>query len=137
MSPRCDAAERGIPSGAMMFAQRNFIENEMKKITPKTPTNESGLPQLIMMGESIRQIWVNFLFGVLFCHNFFSRKSPYFNIIFAILIIIIITIIPGVVPIGVLLVAIGYRGAVVLGATPAGARQRFVGQAVIVRVQST
>ena len=25
-SPRCDAAERGVPSGAIMFAQRNFIE---------------------------------------------------------------------------------------------------------------
>ena len=25
-SPRCDAAERGVPSGAVLFAQRNFIE---------------------------------------------------------------------------------------------------------------
>ena len=25
-SPRCDAAERGIPSGAILFAWRNFIE---------------------------------------------------------------------------------------------------------------
>ena len=25
-SPRCDAAERGVPSGAMLFAQRNFIK---------------------------------------------------------------------------------------------------------------
>ena len=25
-SPRCEAAERGIPSGAVLFAQRNFIE---------------------------------------------------------------------------------------------------------------
>ena len=25
-SPRCDAAERGLPSGAILFAQRNFIE---------------------------------------------------------------------------------------------------------------
>ena len=25
-SPRCDAAERGVPSGAILFAQRNFIE---------------------------------------------------------------------------------------------------------------
>ena len=29
------------------------------KITPAAPKNESGLVQLIMMGESIRQIWVN------------------------------------------------------------------------------
>ena len=28
------------------------------KITPNTPKNESGLTQLIMMGECIRQIWV-------------------------------------------------------------------------------
>ena len=25
-SPRCDAAKRGVPSGAILFAQRNFIE---------------------------------------------------------------------------------------------------------------
>ena len=24
-SPRCDAAERGVPSGAILFAQRNFF----------------------------------------------------------------------------------------------------------------
>ena len=29
------------------------------KITPNTAKNESGLVQLIMMGKSIRQIWVN------------------------------------------------------------------------------
>ena len=30
-SPRCDAAERGVPSGAILFAQRNFIEKLDKK----------------------------------------------------------------------------------------------------------
>ena len=25
-SPRCDATERGVPSGAILFAYRNFIE---------------------------------------------------------------------------------------------------------------
>ena len=25
-SPRCDAAECGVPSGAILFAQRNFVE---------------------------------------------------------------------------------------------------------------
>ena len=30
------------------------------KITPNTHKNQSGLIQLIMMGESIRQIWVKF-----------------------------------------------------------------------------
>ena len=41
-SPRCDAAERGVPSGAVLFAQRNFIEKlDKKKIkkTPNTPKN--------------------------------------------------------------------------------------------------
>ena len=52
-SPRCDAAERGEPSGAILFAQRSFIKNEIK-ITPNTPKNESGLTQMIMMGKSIR-----------------------------------------------------------------------------------
>ena len=32
------------------------------KITPGVPNNESGLIQLIMMGESIRQIWVKHQF---------------------------------------------------------------------------
>ena len=30
-SPRCDAAERGVPSGAILFASRNFIEKLDKK----------------------------------------------------------------------------------------------------------
>ena len=30
-SPRCDAAERGVPSGAILFALRNFIEKSDKK----------------------------------------------------------------------------------------------------------
>ena len=29
------------------------------KITPDAPKNESGLAQMIKMGKSIRQIWVN------------------------------------------------------------------------------
>ena len=29
-SPRCDAVERGIPSGAILFAQRNSSKNEIK-----------------------------------------------------------------------------------------------------------
>ena len=33
------------------------------KITPNSPKNESGLTQLIRMGESIRQIWVKHLFS--------------------------------------------------------------------------
>ena len=35
------------------------------KNSPNTPKNEKGLIQMIMMGESIRQIWVNcFLFYI-------------------------------------------------------------------------
>ena len=29
-SPRCDAAERGVPSGAILFAQRISWKNEIK-----------------------------------------------------------------------------------------------------------
>ena len=52
-SPRCDAAERGVPSGAILFAYRIFID---LKITPDAPKNESGLTQMIMMGKFIRHI---------------------------------------------------------------------------------
>ena len=31
-SPRCDAAKRGVPSGAILFAWRNFIENLNKSL---------------------------------------------------------------------------------------------------------
>ena len=52
--------ERGVPSGAILFAQRKFVEKwDKNSITPNTPKNESGLNQLIALGESIRQIWVN------------------------------------------------------------------------------
>ena len=57
-SPRCDAAERGVPSWAFLSAWRNFTKTEIK-ITPNNAKNESGVTQLIMMGKSIRQIWVN------------------------------------------------------------------------------
>ena len=55
-SPRCDAAERGVPSGAILFAYRNFFEkwNKTFKITPEAPQYENGLAQMTMMGESIR-----------------------------------------------------------------------------------
>ena len=29
-SPRCDAAKRSVPSGVILFANVNFIENEIK-----------------------------------------------------------------------------------------------------------
>ena len=67
-SPRWDAAaERGVPSGAILFAKRIFIKNLFKnlKITPDAPKNESGLAQMIKMGKSIRQIWVNVKFQTL------------------------------------------------------------------------
>ena len=45
-SPRCDAAERGVPSGVILFAKRIFIKNLFKKlkITHDAPRNESGHP---------------------------------------------------------------------------------------------
>ena len=58
-SPRCDTAKRGVPSGAFLFADMIFIENEIKMIiTPDDPKNEYGLIQMIRMGNSIRLIWV-------------------------------------------------------------------------------
>ena len=56
-SPRCDAAECGVPSGAILLHRKISSKNEIE-ITPNTPKNERGLIQLIMMVESIRQIWV-------------------------------------------------------------------------------
>ena len=51
-SPRCDAAERGVPSGAILFAYRNFIEKWSKILKSHLwpLKNESGLAQMIMMG---------------------------------------------------------------------------------------
>ena len=43
---------------------------EKLKITSNTPKNESGLIQLIMMGESICQIWIN----CSVCNVLFLRK---------------------------------------------------------------
>ena len=46
-SPRCDAAERGVPSGAILFAERILIQKLnkiLKKITPDAPKHESGHP---------------------------------------------------------------------------------------------
>ena len=51
--PRCDAAERGVPSGAILFAYRIFI-GKLNKIL-------KSLTKMIMMGKSIRQIQVNVL----------------------------------------------------------------------------
>ena len=68
-SPRCDAAERGVPSGAILFAQRNFIEkwNTILKSHLRPLKIGSGLSQLIMVGESIRQIWINHACQTLVC----------------------------------------------------------------------
>ena len=30
-SPRCDAAERGVPSGTILFAKESLSKNEIKK----------------------------------------------------------------------------------------------------------
>ena len=45
--------------GLFCLLNKNSSKNGIKlKISPNTPKNESGLIQLIMMGETIRQIWV-------------------------------------------------------------------------------
>ena len=51
-SPRYDAADRSVPSGAIPLAYRSFIENEIKmkkKNTPDAPKNENGLIQMTRM----------------------------------------------------------------------------------------
>ena len=39
------------------------------KILPEARKNESGLTQMIMMGESVRQIWVKLKHGQLRLHD--------------------------------------------------------------------
>ena len=50
-SPKCDATKRIIPSGAILFAEKIFIEKS--KNTLDVPKNESGLIQMIRMCKSI------------------------------------------------------------------------------------
>ena len=64
-SPRCDAAEHGIPSEAILFAYRNCIEkwNKILNSHLRPLKMKCGLVQFIMMGESIRQICVKQYFA--------------------------------------------------------------------------
>ena len=57
-SPRCDAAASHLRLSCLNREISSKNESKNKKITPNTPKNESGLTQLIMLGESIHQIWV-------------------------------------------------------------------------------
>ena len=59
-SPRCDAEKLGSPSGAILFAEKIFIEklNKNEKNTPDVPKNENGLIQMIRLRKSIRHMWV-------------------------------------------------------------------------------
>ena len=49
-NPRCDAAKRGVPSGAILFPFKTFIERCNK--------NKSGLAQMIRMGKPICHTYV-------------------------------------------------------------------------------
>ena len=64
-SSGCDAAEHGVPSGAILFAKKIKCPfeklNKIKKITPDSPRNESGHIKIITMGKSIRNKWVHVL----------------------------------------------------------------------------
>ena len=46
-SPRCDGANRGVPSAANLFAQRSFIKKIeieiLKHTSPDVPKNKSGI----------------------------------------------------------------------------------------------
>ena len=59
MTPQNAASHLGL----LCLHREISSKNEFKEIktTPNTPTNESGLNQLITMEESIRQIWVNLI----------------------------------------------------------------------------
>ena len=58
---RRDADEGGVPSGAILFAWKNFIEkwNENSKSLLKSIKNDSGRTQVIMGKKSLRRKWVN------------------------------------------------------------------------------
>ena len=59
-SPKCDVASHlGLFCLHREISSKNEINNKM---TPNTPKNESELTQMTTMGESIRQVWVNFRF---------------------------------------------------------------------------
>ena len=49
-NPICDAAKRGVPSRAILFPFKNFIERGNK--------NKSGLSQMIRMGKPICHTYV-------------------------------------------------------------------------------
>ena len=51
--PRCDAAERGIPSGAILFALKNLIGKWNKNLKLLLT------PLKMKVGKSICHIWVN------------------------------------------------------------------------------
>ena len=59
-NPRCDAAERGVASEAILFAWRKYIEKWSKNSKSLLMTLKmKGLVQMITMGKSIRHIWFN------------------------------------------------------------------------------
>ena len=64
----CKNAERGISSGALLFAYGNSTPNEIKLDINISdfPKNENGLTQLIRMEKSIRHIRVKKVEG-LYC----------------------------------------------------------------------
>ena len=55
MTPQNAASHLGLYCLLKVISSKNEVKI---KITPNTPKNKSGLIQLIMMGESILQIWV-------------------------------------------------------------------------------
>ena len=63
-NPRCDAAKRGVPSGAILFPFKTFIERCNK--------NKSGLSQMIKMGKPICHTYVGKYNRVT---NLFSGRS--------------------------------------------------------------
>ena len=50
-SPRCDAAQRGVPSRAILFEKFHRKIEYKIEITPVVLQYESGLTQMLMMGQ--------------------------------------------------------------------------------------
>ena len=60
-SPRCEPQNAASHLGLFFLHSEISSKNEIKKIniTSNIPKNESGLTQLLTIGEAIHQIWVN------------------------------------------------------------------------------
>ena len=62
-----------------LFCLHREISSKKNKTAPNTPKNESGLTQMIIMGESIRQIWVKMPWNEMDHGLGLGRYKPHFT----------------------------------------------------------